>query len=88
MVERRLAAILIADAVGFTARMAENETAALRAIVASLEVLRTLIALNGTSGRPSSWTGNAYPRPGASNYGAVTTAGRARFGVVEHHPAG
>lgn len=47
MSERRLTAILIADAVGFTARMAENETAALRAIVASLEVLRTVVALHG-----------------------------------------
>ena len=47
MSERRLAAILIADAVGFTARMAENEKAALRAVVASLEVLRTVVALNG-----------------------------------------
>lgn len=47
MSERRLAAILVADAVGFTARMAENEAAALRAIVASLEVLRTVVALNG-----------------------------------------
>ena len=31
----------------------------------------TLVAVYGTDDRPESWTGNDYPRPGASTYGAV-----------------
>jgi hypothetical protein len=33
----------------------------------------TLINVLGMSGRPSSWTGNSYPRPGASFYGSLAT---------------
>lgn len=29
----------------------------------------TLVTVNGTNGRPGTWTGNSYPRPGASFYG-------------------
>ena len=29
----------------------------------------TLVTVNGNNGRPGSWTGNGYPRPGASFYG-------------------
>ncbi len=34
----------------------------------------TLLAVNGTDGRPGSWSGNSYPRPGASSYGTLNTA--------------
>lgn len=47
MSNRRLAAILAADAVGFSNRVAVDETGALRAIAAALEVLETIVALNG-----------------------------------------
>ena len=43
---RKLAAILAADAVGFTSRVAENETTALRAIKASIEVLDRVIGMH------------------------------------------
>jgi hypothetical protein len=33
----------------------------------------TLAAIYGTDERPAEWTGNSYPRPGASNYGALAT---------------
>lgn len=29
----------------------------------------TLVAVNGNNGRPGAWTGNSYPRPGASAFG-------------------
>ena len=35
----------------------------------------TVAAIYGTTGRPSGWTGNAYPRPGASHYGSVDVVG-------------
>ncbi len=44
---RKLAAILAADAVGFTARMASDEDGALRAIKASLEILEQVIGMLG-----------------------------------------
>jgi adenylate cyclase len=47
MPERRLAAILAADAVGFSDRAAADEAGALRAVAAALGVLETVIALNG-----------------------------------------
>ena len=34
----------------------------------------TLVTVNGTNGRPASWSNNAYPRPGASDYGFVDAA--------------
>ncbi len=47
MSSRRLSAILAADAVGFSARTAADETGALRALRAALEVLETVIGLHG-----------------------------------------
>ncbi len=46
---RKLAAILAADAVGFTARMARDEDGALRAIRASIEMLEQVVGMH--SGR-------------------------------------
>jgi adenylate cyclase len=46
-VVRKLAAILSADAVGFTRRVAEHEAAALRAVKASLEIAEQVIGLHG-----------------------------------------
>ncbi|HIA01289.1 MAG TPA: hypothetical protein EYN66_05180, partial [Myxococcales bacterium] len=34
----------------------------------------TLITVYGKNGRPSTWTGNDYPRPGASFYGSLSEA--------------
>ena len=34
----------------------------------------TLVTVNGTDGRPSSYSSNQYPRPGASTYGALSNA--------------
>ena len=44
---RKLAAILAADAIGYTARMARDEAAALRAVRASLETLERVIGMHG-----------------------------------------
>ena len=46
-VVRKLAAILCADAVGFTARVAADEIAALRAVKASLDIAEQVIGLHG-----------------------------------------
>ena len=46
---RKLAAILMADAVGFTARTVQDEAGALRAIRASLETLEQIVGMH--SGR-------------------------------------
>ena len=47
MIERRFAAILAADAVGFSTRVAEDETVALRAIKGALETLEVVVGLHG-----------------------------------------
>ncbi len=65
---RKLAAILSADAVGFTARVAADETAALRAVKASLELLDGVVGLHG--GRTVKTMGDGL----LAEFGSVVTA--------------
>ncbi|CAD0184897.1 invasion protein regulator [Ruegeria sp. THAF57] len=78
---RRLAAILIADAVGFSTRMAEDEVSALRAINACLEALETVAGLNG--GRIVKTLGDGLLAEFASVVNAVSAAAAMQTRLAE-----
>lgn len=79
--QRRLAAILVADAVGFSRRMAEDETAALRAIGACLEALEIVAGLNG--GRIVKTMGDGLLADFASVVNAVSAAAAMQTRLAE-----
>lgn len=78
---RRLAAILAADATGFTERVAADEPAALRAIKASLETLERVIALHG--GRVVKTMGDGILAEFSSVVSAVSAAATMQIQLAE-----
>lgn len=72
MTDRRLAAILAADAEGFSARMAADEAGAIRAVTACLEALEQVAALHG--GRVFKVMGDGLLAEFGSALAAVTAA--------------
>ncbi len=81
MVERRLAAILMADAAGFSAAVSANERAALASISACLELLERVIGLHG--GRVVKTMGDGLMAEFASAVNAVSAAATIQARIAE-----
>lgn len=81
MTERRLAAVLAADAVGFSSRMAQDEAGAIRAISACLEALGLVVGLHG--GRVVKTLGDGLLAEFGSAVGAVSAAAAMQTRLAE-----